>query len=453
METFAKVAHVADIEQGSAGLVQVQGADIAIFNAGGAFYAIQDCCTGDGGSLSRGKLIGTMVECPSDSARFYLPTGECVGPRDLCGLATCRIWVDEDDIKLHLREAATIARAPYDSIAAGEFSSPKREPMPTFLEMSQLGKSYDTAQARAVIIKNFNLCVAEAEFVCLIGHSGCGKSTVLSIAMGLNEATEGGVILTGKEVVGPGLDRGVVFQSPALLPWMTARENVLLAVEQVNQRRRRKENREIADKYLALVGLTDIAGCYPDELSAGMRQRVGIARAFALEPKVLLLDEPFSLLDVITRMELQDELMRLWETERKTVLMVTHDVDEALLLADRIVLMTNGPAATVGEIVAVPFERPRDRLRLADDSRYDRVRNRLLTFLEEGADQSHARSSALEQRREKKAPLGSASEDLFIMEKYTGFNRFRQKYRKRQCMGEVSDRQTGMDAKLIEPVN
>jgi nitrate ABC transporter ATP-binding subunit len=369
----------------------------------------------------------------------------------LCSVATCRLRVDENDIKVDLREAATIAGVPCNSVAAGEISSPKRESFPAFLEVTQLGKSYDTAQGRAVIVKNFNLCVAEGEFVCLIGHSGCGKSTVLSIAMGLNEATEGGVILTGKEVVGPGLDRGVVFQSSALLPWMTARENVLLAVEQVNQRRRRKENRQIADKYLALVGLTDIAECYPDELSAGMRQRVGIGRAFALEPKALLLDEPFSLLDVITRMELQDELMRLWETERKTVLMVTHDVDEALLLADRIVLMTNGPAATVGEIVTVPFERPRDRLRLADDSRYDRLRHRLLKFLAEGADQSGAHSLVLEPKRKEKMPLGITPEDLSIVEKYTGFNRFRKKYRKRQRIGEASDRLTGVDEKLIEP--
>jgi nitrate ABC transporter ATP-binding subunit len=265
--------------------------------------------------------------------------------------------------------------------------------MNSFLELTQLGKSYDTPQGSAVIVKDFNLRVRQGEFVCIIGHSGCGKSTVLSIAMGLSEATEGGVIIDGREVAGPGLDRGVVFQSPALLPWLTARDNVQLAVEQVDDGAGRKEQQRIAEKYLGLVGLTEVADCYPDALSAGMRQRVGIARAFALEPKVLLLDEPFSLLDVVTRMELQDELMRLWEAERKTVLMVTHDVDEALLLADRIVLMTNGPAATVGEIVVVPFERPRDRLRISDDPVYDRARDYLLSFLEEqaGADQAKQR--------------------------------------------------------------
>ena len=289
--------------------------------------------------------------------------------------------------------------------------------MNSLLELSQLGKSYDTRDGHAVIVKDFNLRIGEGEFVCIIGHSGCGKSTVLSIAMGLNDATEGGVIIAGREVVGPGLDRGVVFQSPALLPWLTARENVLVAVEQVNEHRRRKETKEIADKYLALVGLDNIAGCYPDELSAGMRQRVGIARAFALEPQVLLLDEPFSLLDVITRMELQDELMRLWETERKTVLMVTHDVDEAILLADRVVMMTNGPAATVGEMVAVPFVRPRDRLQIVDNPLYERVRSQLITFLEERA---NPRPISLLEKRKEKAPAGITPEELFVIEKYTG---------------------------------
>jgi nitrate ABC transporter ATP-binding subunit len=271
--------------------------------------------------------------------------------------------------------------------------------MNSFLELTQLGKSYDTAQGSAVIVKDFNLRVRQGEFVCIIGHSGCGKSTVLSIAMGLSEATEGGVIIDGREVAGPGLDRGVVFQSPALLPWLTARDNVQLAVEQVDDGAGRKEQQRIAEKYLGLVGLSEVADCYPDALSAGMRQRVGIARAFALEPKVLLLDEPFSLLDVVTRMELQDELMRLWEAERKTVLMVTHDVDEALLLADRIVLMTNGPAATVGEIVVVPFERPRDRLRISDDPMYDRARDHLLSFLEERTGAGQAKQRPLEEKQ------------------------------------------------------
>jgi nitrate/nitrite transport system ATP-binding protein len=304
--------------------------------------------------------------------------------------------------------------------------------MTPFLELTQLGKSYPAPQGETVIVKDFNLRVAEGEFVCIIGHSGCGKSTVLSIAMGLNAATDGGVIVAGREVIGPGLDRGVVFQSPALLPWLTARENVLLALEQVSPDRKRKERRRSAEKYLALVGLENTAESYPDQLSAGMRQRVGIARAFALDPKVLLLDEPFSLLDVVTRMELQDELMRIWESDRKTVLMVTHDVDEALLLADRIVMMTNGPAATVGEILEVSFPRPRRRFEILNQPEYERLRDHLITFLEERANI----------RPEKIAPTPSkpngsngrvnhsvSDEERFVIQKYTGFNRFRAKYR------------------------
>ncbi|MGH7816270.1 MAG: ABC transporter ATP-binding protein [Candidatus Binatia bacterium] len=302
------------------------------------------------------------------------------------------------------------------------------------LEITQLGKSYDNDQGRAIIVKDFNLRVSAGEFVCIIGHSGCGKSTVLSIAMGLNEATEGGVIVAGREVVGPGLDRGVVFQSSALLPWLSARANVLLAVEQVNDRYSRNVGKNLADKWLHAVGLDGVANCYPDELSAGMRQRVGIARALALEPKVLLLDEPFSLLDVITRMELQDQLMRLCAQENKTVLMVTHDVDEALLLADRIVMMTSGPAATVGEILGVPFERPRDRLSISEDPMYHRLRGQLLRFLEErayGDDTATLRPER--QPVETNNPKVTAAE-LFVIEKYTGFNRFRRKYSKSQAV-------------------
>ena len=249
---------------------------------------------------------------------------------------------------------------------------------PRFLELTRLGKTYDTA----VIVEDVDLRVAEGEFVCLIGHSGCGKSTVLSMVMGLVDPTAGAVILDGKEVSGPGLDRGVVFQSPALLPWLTVQENVLLAVEQVAQDASRDELLRRAHGALARVGMSDSAQRRPAELSSGMRQRVGIARALALEPKVLLLDEPFSLLDTLTRMELQDELMRLWESERKTVVMVTHDVDEALFLADRVVMMTTGPAATIGEILTVPLPRPRVRETLADHPEYVPARERLLGFLE-----------------------------------------------------------------------
>lgn len=254
-----------------------------------------------------------------------------------------------------------------------------------FLEFSHVGKTYDTPQGPTVIVQNFTLQIRQGEFVCIIGHSGCGKSTVLSMVMGLNEPTVGGVILAGREISGPGPDRGVVFQSPSLLPWCTARDNVLLAVEQVHGQQRRGERRRLADHYLSLVGLAEGAEQYPDEMSAGMRQRVGIARALALEPKVLLLDEPFSLLDALTRMELQDEIMRLWEEDRKTVVMVTHDVDEALLLADRIVMMTNGPAATIGQILPVPWPHPRVRSDVLSHPDYYRRRDQLIAFLEDNA--------------------------------------------------------------------
>jgi nitrate ABC transporter ATP-binding subunit len=254
-----------------------------------------------------------------------------------------------------------------------------------FVELTQLGKSYPAARGEAVIVRDFNLRIREGEFVCLIGHSGCGKSTVLSILMGLNQASEGGAIVAGREIDGPGLERGVVFQSPALLPWLSARDNVMLAADQAAPHATRAQRAERTDEALALVGLTDDAHRMPAELSAGMRQRVGIARALALDPKVLLLDEPFSLLDALTRMELQDELMRIWDRDKKTVVMVTHDVDEALLLADRVVMMTSGPAATVGQIMTVPLPRPRERTRVVDDPNYYVARERLLAFLDDAA--------------------------------------------------------------------
>jgi len=317
------------------------------------------------------------------------------------------------------------------------------------LELTQLGKSYDTEQGPAVIVKDFNLRVSDGEFVCIIGHSGCGKSTVLSIAMGLNDATQGGIIIAGREVVGPGLDRGVVFQSSALLPWLSARENVLLAVEQVSGRQSRKRRKELAEKFLNAVGLNGAADRYPDELSAGMRQRVGIARALALEPKVLLLDEPFSFLDVVTRMELQDQLMQLCAQENKTVLMVTHDVDEAILLADRIVMMTNGPAATVGEIVAVPFERPRDRLGIGEDPRYHQIRSQLLGFLEDRAHGNGRFALGVDHQPAKTDNPKVTAEELLVIEKYTGFNRFRDKFRKHPpCVGSMA-RLSSADAKAL----
>jgi nitrate ABC transporter ATP-binding subunit len=250
-----------------------------------------------------------------------------------------------------------------------------------FVELAQLGKTYPTPSGPAEIVRDFTLDIAAGEFVCIVGHSGCGKSTVLSIVMGLIPATTGGVVIGGREVDGPGTDRGVVFQSATLLPWMSVLANVRLALDQVRPGARSAD----ALPYLEAVGLRGQGERYPRELSAGMQQRVGIARAFALEPRLLLLDEPFSLLDGLTRMELQDELMDLWEAKRKTVIMVTHDVDEALLLADRVVMMTSGPSATIGEILTVPFPRPRRREEILAGADYFWLRDSIMSFLEEGA--------------------------------------------------------------------
>src|SRR5688500_9643527 len=233
--------------------------------------------------------------------------------------------------------------------------------MSDYLILSNLTKIYPTPKGPAIIVKDFSLSIRKGEFVTLIGHSGCGKSTVLSMVAGLNAISDGGIILAGKELVGPGPDRGIVFQSPCLLPWMTAFENVMLGVDQVFFTASKEERREIVEYYLTVVGLGDAMHKKPAELSQGMRQRVGIARAFALKPKMLLLDEPFGMLDSLTRYELQQVLVDLWSKNNITALMVTHDVDEALFLSDRVVCMTDGPEAEVGDILPVNFPRPRER--------------------------------------------------------------------------------------------
>jgi nitrate/nitrite transport system ATP-binding protein len=254
--------------------------------------------------------------------------------------------------------------------------------MTKHLKLVKVSKTYATPTGPASIVHDFDLELDKGEFVCLIGHSGCGKSTVLSMVAGLNPSTSGWIFLDNVEISRPGPDRGVVFQAPCLLPWMTALDNVMLGVNQVHCALNQKERRALAGHYLKLVGLADAMHKRPAELSGGMRQRVGIARAFALNPKMLLLDEPFGALDSLTRIELQDVLIELWSQDQKTALMVTHDVDEALFLADRIVMMTNGPAARVGDILPVPFPRPRDRTRLLEHPDYYRLREHLIAFLE-----------------------------------------------------------------------
>jgi nitrate ABC transporter ATP-binding subunit len=254
-----------------------------------------------------------------------------------------------------------------------------------FLEISRLTKAYPTATGSAVIVQDFDLTLQKGEFVSLIGHSGCGKSTVLAIAAGLSEVTEGGIILDGRAIQGPGPDRGVVFQAPCLLPWMSAFDNVMLGVEQAFPRAAQADRKRIAARYLELCGLADSMHKKPGALSGGMCQRVGIARAFALNPKVLLLDEPFGMLDSLTRFELQQVLIELWSADQKTAFMVTHDVDEALFLSDRIAMMTSGPAARLGGIIDVPFGRPRDRTAVLEHPHYYPLREQLITFLEEHA--------------------------------------------------------------------
>ncbi|MEX2204865.1 MAG: ABC transporter ATP-binding protein [Myxococcota bacterium] len=255
--------------------------------------------------------------------------------------------------------------------------------MSTYLELFRLSKSFAAASAQPPVVDGFDLRIERGEFVAIVGHSGCGKSTVLAMVAGLVAPSGGGVVLDGREIDGPGPDRGVVFQSPSLLPWLTAFENVSLGVDRVYPHGTRAQRDAIATHYLARLGLAHSLDKPPRELSQGERQRVGIARALALKPKVLLLDEPFGMLDALTRLELQEVLLDVWGRERTTALMVTHDVDEALFLADRIVLMTKGPRARVGEILTTGFARPRVRAEVLEHPEYDRLRLRMLAFLAE----------------------------------------------------------------------
>ena len=251
-----------------------------------------------------------------------------------------------------------------------------------YLDITGVGIEFDTNGSKFRALQNVNLCMNKGEFVSLIGHSGCGKSTVLNIVAGLHRATEGGVVLEGKEVTEPGPDRAVVFQNHSLMPWLTVYENVELAVNQVFRKTRsRAERREWIQHNLKLVNMDHALDKLPGEISGGMKQRVGIARCLAMQPKVLLMDEPFGALDALTRAHLQDSLMEIQAELGNTVIMITHDVDEAVLLSDRIVMMTNGPAASIGEILDVKLDRPRDRLALAEDPEFVHLRQQVLEFL------------------------------------------------------------------------
>ncbi|KQQ23515.1 nitrate ABC transporter ATP-binding protein [Methylobacterium sp. Leaf123] len=250
------------------------------------------------------------------------------------------------------------------------------------LSLSQVGITFHRGGKSSEVLRDVNLDIAKGEFVSIIGHSGCGKSTVLNIVAGLLKASTGGVLLDGKEVNAPGPDRAVVFQNHSLLPWLTVRENVGLAVDKVLKgKKSRAERSQWIEHNLALVNMMHAADKRPNEISGGMKQRVGIARALAMEPTVLLMDEPFGALDALTRAHLQDQTMEIQQRLKNTVIMITHDVDEAVLLSDRIVMMTNGPSATIGEILPVPLARPRRRLDLVEDATYVHARAAVLEFL------------------------------------------------------------------------
>lgn len=250
-----------------------------------------------------------------------------------------------------------------------------------FLSIDQVSKVYSTANGDYTVLDGVDLTVTEGEFVCIIGHSGCGKSTLLNMISGFNTPTTGTVKLQDKIIAEPGPDRMMVFQNYCLLPWKTAFDNVYLAVNSVYPEKSKEEKLKIVEDNLAMVGLTEAAQKKPGQLSGGMKQRVAIARALAIRPQVLILDEPFGALDAITKEELQEELLAIWREHKLTVMMITHDIDEALFLADRLVMMTNGPAAKIGEILEIPFKRPRNRAAIADDPRYYELRNYALDFL------------------------------------------------------------------------
>ena len=251
-----------------------------------------------------------------------------------------------------------------------------------YVHIESVGMTFKTKRGPFVALRDIDLSVTKGEFITLIGHSGCGKSTLLNLVAGLIDPTTGVMLCAGREIAGPGPERGVVFQNHSLLPWLTCFDNVHLAVERVfGESETRADLKRRTREALALVGLTHAEHKLPHEVSGGMKQRVGIARALAMQPKVLLLDEPFGALDALTRARLQDELMKIVQAAGSTVVMVTHDVDEAVLLSDKIVMMTNGPSATIGEVLTVKLERPRNRVELAEDRNYVHYRKAVIDFL------------------------------------------------------------------------
>ncbi len=277
-----------------------------------------------------------------------------------------------------LPDVVPIHGAPKAYVEAAETGATQR-----YLQFSQLHKVYPTPNGPLTVVEDFELTLEKGEFVSLIGHSGCGKSTVLTMTAGLNEISQGAIVLDGKHVTEADPERAVVFQAPSLFPWLTAKENVAVGADRVYPRASQQERQDVVEYYLERVGLADAMDRPAAALSNGMKQRVGIARAFALSPKLLLLDEPFGMLDSLTRWELQEVLMEVWSRTKVTAVCVTHDVDEAILLADRVVMMTNGPRATIGKVMKVDLPRPRTRASLLEHPDYYLYREQLLSFLEE----------------------------------------------------------------------
>lgn len=272
---------------------------------------------------------------------------------------------------------------------------PDKPADPRFVEIFNLVKAYPNPYGEAVrVVDGYDLVMREGEVVSVIGHSGCGKSTVLTMVAGLNEITAGSIAVGGREIDGPGPDRAVVFQSPCLLPWMTAFQNVMLGVDRVYAHGTKQQRKEIVEYYLAAVGLADARDKYPREMSGGMQQRVGIARAIALKPRMLLLDEPFGRLDSLTRMDLQDVILNILDRERITTMIITHDVDEAIYMSDRVCMMTNGPNARVGQLLDLPFARPRNRAAVLEHPLYYELRGALVSFLEQQDHRVPTRESA-----------------------------------------------------------
>jgi nitrate/nitrite transport system ATP-binding protein len=253
-----------------------------------------------------------------------------------------------------------------------------------FLVIENLVKAFPNPDGgRTVVIDGIDLTIGAEEYISVIGHSGCGKSTMLRIIAGLDKPTAGMITLEGKEIRKPGAERMMVFQNYALLPWLTVKENIRLAVDEVYKKATRAEKVDWINEHLAMVNLTEAADKYPDEISGGMKQRVGIARALITRPKMLLMDEPFGALDALTKRKLQAQVLEIWENHRQAVMMITHDVDEAIYMSDRIILMTNGPEAKIGEILKVPFPHPRDRKAILKSQEYYDLRNQALNFLEQ----------------------------------------------------------------------